>query len=99
MRLGGAPEVSAADGLLATTIGVAAHKSIAQGRPIELGELLSSEMLTSLREERREARARSSSSGGASARAAVTATDGGGVQLTPASRSSAHRHSGATPKL
>ena len=93
--------MSAADGLLATTIGVAAHKSIAEGRPIDLGELLSSEMLTSLREERREARARSSSSGGASASAAVAAAaaDGGGVQLAPASRSSAHRHSGATPKL
>lgn len=53
------PEVSAADGLLATTIGVAAQKSIDSGRPIELSELLSDVTLTSLRADRQRARVRS----------------------------------------
>ena len=58
VRTSATPEVSAMDGLLATTIGVAAHRSIEEGRPIELTELLSDEMLTSVREDRKRARAR-----------------------------------------
>ncbi len=37
---GGPPEVSARDGLLAVAMGVAAERSISEGRPIELAELL-----------------------------------------------------------
>jgi myo-inositol 2-dehydrogenase / D-chiro-inositol 1-dehydrogenase len=39
LREGGPPEVSARDGLLAVAIGVAAERSIREGRPIEMTEL------------------------------------------------------------
>jgi myo-inositol 2-dehydrogenase/D-chiro-inositol 1-dehydrogenase len=39
LRDGGPPEVSARDGLLAVAIGVAAERSIREGRPIEMAEL------------------------------------------------------------
>jgi myo-inositol 2-dehydrogenase/D-chiro-inositol 1-dehydrogenase len=35
----GPPEVSARDGLLAVAIGVAAERSIREGRPIDMAEL------------------------------------------------------------
>ncbi|MFN8017638.1 MAG: Gfo/Idh/MocA family oxidoreductase [Acidimicrobiales bacterium] len=40
IRSGGAPEVSLEDGLLSVAMGVAAHRSIDQGRPVELAEVL-----------------------------------------------------------
>jgi myo-inositol 2-dehydrogenase / D-chiro-inositol 1-dehydrogenase len=39
LREGGAPEVSARDGLLAVAMGVAAERSIREGRPIDMAEL------------------------------------------------------------
>ena len=40
VRAGAKPEVTAEDGLLSVAVGVAAHRSIDEGRPVELGELL-----------------------------------------------------------
>ena len=53
-------QVSASDGLLATAIGVAAHRSIEEGRPIALAELLSQEVLSTVRADRERARGRAS---------------------------------------
>jgi predicted dehydrogenase len=39
LREGGAPEVGARDGLLAVAMGVAAERSIHEGRPIDMAEL------------------------------------------------------------
>jgi predicted dehydrogenase len=39
IRSGGPPRVSASDGLLAVAVGVAAHRSIDEGRPVSLAEL------------------------------------------------------------
>jgi predicted dehydrogenase len=40
IRTGGEPEVSLEDGMLAVAIGAAAHRSIDDGRPVEVAELL-----------------------------------------------------------
>jgi predicted dehydrogenase len=39
-KTGAAPEVSLEDGLLSVAVGVAAHKSIDEGRPVEMSEVL-----------------------------------------------------------
>ena len=40
IRTGGEPEVTLEDGLLAVAVGAAAHRSIDEGRPVEVAELL-----------------------------------------------------------
>ncbi|MEY3360971.1 MAG: hypothetical protein RL531_690 [Actinomycetota bacterium] len=40
IRRGGAPDVGPADGLLSVAMGVAAHRSIEEGRPVDLAEVL-----------------------------------------------------------
>ena len=40
IRSGSAPEVSLWDGLLSVAVGVAAHKSIDEGRPVSMDEVL-----------------------------------------------------------
>ena len=40
IRTGGEPEVTMEDGLLAVAVGAAAHRSIDEGRPVEVAELL-----------------------------------------------------------
>jgi myo-inositol 2-dehydrogenase/D-chiro-inositol 1-dehydrogenase len=40
IRLGGAPDVTVDDGLLSVVIGVAAHRSIDEARPVQLSEFL-----------------------------------------------------------
>jgi len=40
IRFGGAPDVTLYDGLLSVVIGVAAHRAIDEGRPVELSEFL-----------------------------------------------------------
>jgi len=40
IRSGGAPTVSLEDGLLSVAMGVAAHRSIDEGRPVTIDEVL-----------------------------------------------------------
>ena len=40
IRHGGDPEVTVHDGLLSVAVGVAAHRSIDEGRPVDLADVL-----------------------------------------------------------